>query len=169
MADPAGRTTVIGLGNPLMGDDGLGLRVCERLVTGWHIPPDVEVVDGGTWGMNLLPTIEDASSLLLLDAIDRGLPPGTPIVLTRDEIPRALSLKVSPHQVDLREVLALAQLRGTLPGRLTMLGVQPQRVELGEGLSPSVEAQVDTVVESALEQLRRWGHECEPRATAANA
>ena len=169
MADAVGRTTVIGLGNPLMGDDGLGLRVCERLVTGWHIPPDVEVVDGGTWGMNLLPTIEDASSLLLLDAIDRGLPPGTPILLTRDEIPRALSVKVSPHQIDLREVLALAQLRGTLPERLTMLGVQPQHVELGEGLSPPVEAQVDAVVESAVEQLRMWGHECEPRAAAANA
>lgn len=152
-----------------MGDDGLGLRACERLVAGWRIRPDVEVVDGGTWGMSLLPTIEDATSLLLLDAIDRGLPPGTPILLTRDEIPRVLSLKVSPHQVDLREVLALAQLRGTLPARLTMIGVQPQRVELGEGLSPPVEAQVDTVVGSALEQLRIWGHECEPRAAAANA
>lgn len=152
-----------------MGDDGLGLRVCERLVAGWHIPPDVEVVDGGTWGMNLLPTIEDASSLLLLDAIDRDLTPGAPIVLARDEIPRVLSLKVSPHQIDLREVLALAQLRGTLPARLTMIGVQPQRVELGEGLSPPVEAQVDSVVESALAQLREWGHECEPRAAAANA
>jgi hydrogenase maturation protease len=169
MADPTPGTTVIGLGNPLMSDDGLGLRVCERLLATWIIPPDVEVMDGGTWGMNLLPAIEDAASLLLVDAIDRGLAPGTPIILTREEIPRALALKVSPHQIDLREVLALAQLRGTLPERLTMIGAQPERVELGEGLSTSVEAQLDAVVASALAQLREWGHVCAPREAAAHA
>jgi hydrogenase maturation protease len=95
--------------------------------------------------------------------------PGTPIVLSREEIPRALALKVSPHQIDLREVLAVAQLRGTLPERLTMVGAQPQRIELGCGLSPPVQASLDDVVSAALDQLRAWGHICEPREVAAGA
>jgi hydrogenase maturation protease len=169
MADAAERVTVIGLGNPLMGDDALGLRACDRLVAAWDLPSAIEVIDGGTWGMNLLPAIEDAPALLLIDAIDRGLGPGTPIVLPREEIPRALSLKVSPHQIDLREVLAVAQLRGTLPERLTLVGAQPQRIELGCGLSPPVEASLDDVVAAALDQLREWGHTCEPREVVARA
>jgi len=169
MADFPGRTTVIGLGNPLMGDDALGLRARERLINSWNIPPTVDLVDGGTWGMNLLPIIEDASSLLFIDAIDRGAEPGTPIVLSGDEIPRALAHKVSPHQVDLSEVLAVAQLRGKLPRRMTMIGLQPQQVELGEGLSPPVEAGLDALVATAAHHLRLWGHACEPREVTASA
>lgn len=169
MGDGRPRTMVIGLGNPLMGDDGFGLRARTRLLESTRLPPDVEVVDGGTWGMNLLPLIEDAESLLLLDAIERGGLPGTPVCLTGEDIPRALSLKVSPHQIDLREVLAVAQLRGKLPARMTLLGVQPEFVELYEGLSPPVEAALDGVVEAALEQLRSWGHDVVPREATADA
>jgi len=169
MTEAPARVTVIGLGNPLMGDDALGLCACDRLLAAWELPSDIEVIDGGTWGMNLLPAIEDTPALLLIDAIDRGLVPGTPIVLSREEIPRALALKVSPHQIDLREVLAVAQLRGTLPERLTLVGAQPERIELGCGLSPPVQASLDDVVSAALDQLRAWGHICEPREVAAGA
>ena len=68
---------MIGLGNPIMGDDGLGLAVLEHLQAAYVFPPDVELVDGGTWGMNLLPIIEDAGELILIDAIDAGAPAGT--------------------------------------------------------------------------------------------
>lgn len=169
MAERPGRVTVIGLGNPLMGDDGLGLRARERLMASWSLSPGVELVDGGTWGMNLLPIIEDASSLLFIDAVDNGLPAGTPIVLSGDEIPRALALKISPHQVDLSEVLAVAQLRGTLPKRMTLIGLQPERIELGEGLSPPVEAGLDGLVTMAAHHLRLWGHGCEPREVTPSA
>ncbi len=109
------RTVVIGLGNPLMGDDGLGLAVLDELRTGYAFPPDVELVDGGTWGMNLLPVIEDADELILIDAIDVGATPGAFVRLEHHRLPRYLATKISPHQVDLRDVLALAELRGTLP------------------------------------------------------
>ena len=162
-------TVVLGLGNPLMGDDGLGVLAAQRLHEEWILPPEVEVLDGGTWGMNLLPVIDDTDELLLIDAIDQDMPPGTQIVLERDEIPRAFALKVSPHQIDLSEVIALAQLRGTLPDRMTAIGLQPERVELGAPLSPAIERHIDQLVSMAAYQLQLWGHRCESRYRSSHA
>lgn len=156
------RTVVLGLGNMLMTDDGIGLAALARLQDEWFIPRPVELVDGGTWGMNLLPIIESADRVLVLDAIDSGAEPGTLSVLRDAEVPRVLAQKLSPHQIDLREVLALAALRGTLPAELVALGVQPAVVELGTDLSPAVEARLDELVTLAAEQLGAWGIRCAP-------
>lgn len=154
------RTVVIGLGNPLMGDDGLGLVALERLRAGYAIPPEVELVDGGTWGMNLLPVIEDAGRVILIDAIDVGTAPGTPIRLERNRLPRYLATKISPHQVDLRDVLGLAELRGTLPNDTIALGLQPKRVALGNELSDVLRCRVDDLVAFVVQELAARGHEC---------
>jgi len=156
-------TVVIGIGNPLMGDDGIGLAALQR-IQAWEFEPFVERVDGGTWGMNLLQFIEEARRLLVLDAIEAGLDPGALVTLEGDEIPRFLSTKLSPHQIDLREVLALAELRGTLPEEIVAMGLQPGRVEMSERLSPEVEARLDDVVESCVERLRSWGHRASRRS-----
>jgi hydrogenase maturation protease len=156
------RTVVLGLGNMLMTDDGIGLAALARLQDEWFIPPQVELVDGGTWGMNLLPIIESADRVLVLDAIDSGAEPGTLAALRGEEVPRTLAQKLSPHQIDLREVLALAQLRGTLPAELVALGVQPDVVEMGTALSPTVAARLDELVAMAADQLRAWHVDCFP-------
>jgi hydrogenase maturation protease len=160
------RVTVIGLGNPLMGDDGLGVIAVQRLRDEWDFPPSVELIDGGTWGMRLLPEIEDAESLLLIDAINFDMPPGTDIELDRDEIPRAFALKVSPHQIDIAEVLALGELRNRLPDKMVALGLQPERIEFGAPLSRRVAERMDSLVANVVYQLKLWGHECAPRAGA---
>lgn len=162
--DPC-RTLVVGLGNPLMADDGLGLAALERLREEWEVPADVTLVDGGTWGMKLLPLIEEAEELLLLDAVRAARSPGTVIRLEREELPRYFSLKISPHQIDLREVLAVAELRGRLPTRIAVIGVEPEVVEMRHGLSPSVETRVDEVVRAAVDRLLVWGHPCRRRET----
>jgi len=156
----ADRTVVMGLGNPLMGDDGIGLAALERLRDEWIVPDDVELVDGGTWGMNLLPAVEDATRLLLLDAIRTAEPAGTPVVLAHNQIPRLFATKLSPHQIDLREVLALAELRGKLPGETVAMGLQPQEIAFGCPLSPPVERNLDLLVLLAIGQLEKWGHKC---------
>ena len=150
------RIVVLGLGNMLMADDGVGLSALARLEEEWFVPRHVSLVDGGTWGMNLLPVIEDADRLLIFDAIDRGEAPGTIIRLEGSEIPRFLSQKVSPHQIDLREVLALAELRGTLPRTMIALGVQPARVEMSTTLSPPVQANLDQLVRLGASTLQAW-------------
>ncbi len=136
-----------------MGDDGVGLEALERLRRDYELPGEVELVDGGTWGMSLLPVIEDSDRLLFIDAINTGAPAGTGIVLRRLEIPRYLSMKISPHQVDLRDVLAVAELRGTLPDETIAIGLQPDRVEMGVGLSPTLERRLDGLVATVVCQL----------------
>lgn len=170
MTDPLpSRTTVIGLGNPLMGDDGLGLAALARLARDWDLPATVEVLDGGTWGMNLLPMIEEAESLLFLDAIDARAEPGSQIVLEREEIPRYFAHKLSPHQIDLREVLALAEWRGTLPDRTAAMGLQPETVGLGVELSAVLQRRLPALVEAVVQRLRRDGHELRRRSEPAYA
>jgi hydrogenase maturation protease len=162
-------TIVLGLGNPLMGDDGVGLAALERLREGWDLPPDIELVDGGTWGMNLLPIIEDAGRVLLMDAIDVGAAPGTPITIERARLPRYLATKISPHQVDLRDVLALAELRGTLPADTVAIGLQPAVVELSNGLSDVLRVRLDDMVERAVGQLEAWGVSVHPKPVPVDA
>ena len=169
MGEDGARDVVIGVGNPLMGDDGIGLVALGRLQDEWDIAGDVLLVDGGTWGMNLLPTIEGARHLLLLDAIDARMPPGAEVTLVRDEIPRYFAHKLSPHQIDLRETLALAELRGTLPAETVAVGLQPERIELSLALSQSVAARVDALLATVRHQLSLWGHQCVPRRLPAHA
>jgi hydrogenase maturation protease len=142
-----------------MGDDGLGLVALEILRDSWNFQPDVELLDGGTWGMNLLPLIESAERVLLLDAIKAGAAPGTVVVLERDDLPRFFSTKLSPHQIDMREVLALAELRETLPDYIVAIGLQPEVVEMSTELSPVLRNNLDSLVDRVIQQLRDWGHE----------
>lgn len=159
--DRATGTVVLALGNPLMGDDGLGAAVIQRLRE-WEWDRDVRVVDGETWGLKLLPTIEEAQRLLIVDAIDVGAAPGTVVVLDGDELVKRLDITVSPHQVGLRDVLALAELRGSYPACVTAIGAQPGRVGFGEPLSAAMADALDAVVDAALRRLALWGHATQP-------
>jgi hydrogenase maturation protease len=147
---------VIGLGNPLMTDDGIGLALLDALQARGPFQPQPVFVDGGTWGMNLLPTIEDADRVLFLDAVNCGTAPGTAVRLERDRIPRWLGVKLSPHQIDLKEVLALAELRGRLPAEAVVVGIQPDRVEMGSGLSEAAVSGVEAALDLAVNTLEGW-------------
>lgn len=162
----AGTTAVLGLGNPLLADDAIGLVALERLVQDYLLDDDVTVHDGGTWGMQLMPMIEDAERVLFLDAIDRREEPGTLIRLEGEEIPATLATMISPHQLDLREVLAMTRLRGTFPSEAVAIGVQPASTETRVALSAEVAARVDDVVRAAVAQLQTWGHQVVPRDPA---
>ncbi len=163
-------TTVIGVGSPVMGDDGLGLHVLERLEQEWVLE-DVALIDGGTWGMKLLPDIEDADRLMFLDAINtQRHPPGTVLVLEKDEIPLVTDHnKLSPHQVGLQEVMAISEFRGTLPGHTCAIGVVPAVIDIATELSPVVAASVDACIEQVIVRLRLWGHTCTRREVAIGA
>jgi hydrogenase maturation protease len=159
-------TVVLGAGNLSMGDDGLGLAVLRRLREGWTLPPEVELAEGGIWGMTLLPLVEDARRLIVVDAITAGGQPGDPVELGREDLPTRYATRLSPHQVDLRDVFALATLRGTMPGEAVALGLEPLACDWGTELSPVVAAGVDAVASRVVTRLEAWGHAVRPRAVA---
>ena len=153
------RKVVLGLGNLIERDDGFGVRVAQALEAelGRELSQaGIELVDGGTLGLNLLPLVEDCSHLLVLDAVEAGAAPGALVELTKEQIPLFGGIKLSQHQVTFQEVLALAGLRGNLPERVHLIGVQPAVISSGLELSEAVEAQVPAAVERAVEVLREW-------------
>lgn len=161
MPEAAGPTRVIGVGSPVMGDDGIGIHALERLRTEWSLP-GVELVDGGTWGMTLLPEIETAGKLMFLDAINtQRHPPGTVLVVEKEQIPLVTDHnKLSPHQVDLREVLAVCEFRGTLPEETCAIGIVPDVVDLDCTTSDAAHAAQDAMLEAVIARLEAWGHPC---------
>lgn len=148
-----------------MGDDGLGLHVLQRMQAEWVFDEDIRLIDGGTWGMKLLPDIEDASRLMFLDAINtQRHPPGTVLLLEREQIPLITDHnKLSPHQVGLQEVMAVSEFRGTLPEQTCAVGIVPQTIDLATELTPVVQAGVDACIAMAIDRLRVWGHTCTRR------
>lgn len=153
-----GRKMVMGLGNILNRDEGLGvhaLKALEARLGG--LVPQVEFVDGGVLGLNLLPWVEESSHLLVLDAIDARKTPGTVLELARDEIPLYTLIKMSDHQVTFQEVLAMASFRDHLPPQLHLVGAQPEDLSIGVGMSPSIEAVLPQILQRAEAILAEWG------------
>lgn len=152
------QTVVLGLGNILLQDEGIGVRVIERLLERYDFPEEVQVIDGGTQGLDLLPYIEDATRLLVVDAVQAGKPPGTLMRLTGQDIPVFLDVtKISPHQESLQDLLAIASLKDYLPEQIVLWGVQIGELGVGLELSSPVAAQVARLVEKVLEELKAWG------------
>ena len=154
---------ILGLGNILLRDEGIGVRALERLQAEYRLPSQVRALDGGTMGLDLLPYLYGASRLLILDALQMGGPPGGLARLADDEIPSALVLKLSIHQVGLQELLAASRFQGTLPETVTLLGLEPVAIEWGLEFSPPVSAGLETLVQAAVQELRVWGLAVERR------
>lgn len=149
-------TLVLGLGNLLMGDDSFGVRAAQALARRFHWPDGVRVVDGGTLGLDLLPQLEGVERLLIIDALDFGLEPGTLMRLEGEEVPRAFANKLSVHQMGLQDLLAVAELQGHLPQQVVVWGVQAGAVELEMELSPAVAAAFEPAIAAVVDELAAW-------------
>jgi hydrogenase maturation protease len=148
---------VLGVGNLLNSDEGLGVHAVRRVKDRLAGLDGVAIEDGGTLGLNLLPLVEDASHLLILDAVDAGLSGGSVVELTKDQIPLMAGFKLSQHQLTFQEVLGLAMVRGKLPEHLHLIGVQPVSLEIGVEMSPVVAEKLAEVEARALRVLAGWG------------
>jgi hydrogenase maturation protease len=153
---PAARTLILGVGNLLLSDEGVGLRVVEQLAGAYELPESVQILDGGTLGLDLLYYLEGIENLLIVDAVEMGKEPGTLLRLEGDEVPSFLSIKMSPHQIGIPDMLFAAKLKDLYPRNVVLWGVQPATLETGLKLSPAVAAQVDVLVSRIVEQLEKW-------------
>lgn len=153
------RALVMGIGNVLWADEGFGVRAVEALHEAFELPAEVELLDGGTQGLNLLEPVVEAACVLVFDAIDFGLAPGELRVLRDREVPAWAGAKMSLHQQSFQELLAVADLKGQFPPRMTLIGVQPERLsDFGGSLSDSVRVRLPEAVALAVEELARWGY-----------
>ncbi len=148
-----GKSLVLGVGNLLLSDEGLGIHAIRRLVEMDCLPGDVEIIDGGTAGLNLLYYLEGVDYLVIIDAVETGLPPGSIIRLAGDRIPAYMALKVSPHEITLPDFLAAARLRDLYPKEVVVWGMQPALLDVGIELSPALFEKLDILVNHVVNEF----------------
>lgn len=159
------RVLVIGQGNVLLGDEALGPEVVRVLESRWELPPDVQVLEIGTQGLNLVPFLAGTEALVAVNSLHGAGPPGEVRVLDRDELMRNdAQYRMSPHAFGLKGHLQALEFAGAAPSRVWVVGAIPADVELRSGLSPSAKAAVPRVLDAVLELLRRLGVEPKERA-----
>lgn len=156
---------MLGIGNILWGDEGFGVRAVEAFHHGYSLPGDVTVMDGGTQGLYLVQFVADADQLLVFDAIDYGLAPGTLKIVRDNEVPKFTGAKkMSLHQTGFQEVLSAADLLGKYPKRLALVGCQPLDLEAwGAPLTDTVRNTIAPAIGAAVDILAEWGVSVRPR------
>ena len=171
----APKVLILGIGNVLWADEGFGVRVVEEIARRYRFGPNVRLLDGGTQGIYLVDQVRWADVLVVFDAVDYGLPPGTLKRVEGEEVPRFMGAKkMSLHQTGFQEVLAMADLMGDYPEHLLLIGVQPVELEdFGGSLRPEVKARIWPAISLACAYLAGFGVGCErldrPSADAATA
>lgn len=152
----SGRRTVLGLGNILRRDEGMGVHALRAMEKELGKKVDADWIDGGTLGLDLLPIVERSGQLLILDAVDRGEKGGSLIDMAGEEIPLYSRIRLSQHQISFQEVLGLARIRDHFPQRVHLLGIQPVDLSSGLELSPEVHAALPLLISRAGQILEQW-------------
>jgi len=150
---------VLGIGNVLWADEGFGVRCIQALQSRYEFAPHVRLIDGGTQGLYLIQHVQDATRLLIFDAIDYGLVPGTLKTVEGDNVPRFMGAKkMSLHQTGFQEVLMLAQLTEKFPRQVMLIGCQPEELDdYGGSLRPRVKRAMEDALALGVHALRNWG------------
>ena len=151
--------TILGIGNTLYTDEGLGVHALAALQEKYGMDQQVELVDGSTDGMSLLGPVEDTDYLIVIDAINAGKDGGHIIELHGNDIPAYYGIKMSIHQLGFQEVLLASKLREKYPKNIVMIGMQPTSLELGIGLSETNEAQLPQLLKLVEQQVGKWKNE----------
>jgi hydrogenase maturation protease len=165
LSGAADRILVLGLGNILLGDEGVGVRVAEALQAEYAFDPDIDIVDGGTSGMDMLDIVADRPHVIVVDAVNTGDPPGTLVTLTGEAAPAFFRNRISPHQLGLSDLLGALALMDRRPKGLTLVGCVPESLDTNLELTPRVAAQVPEMLEMVVDALKGLG----VRATRTSA
>ena len=156
------KAVVLGVGNILLSDEGFGVRVAEALSQRFRFPDAVEVLDGGTLGIELMRFLDGAQRLILIDAI-HGSEPGSFRIIQGDDVRLYFQEKVSLHEMGIQEVLASLVVMEKPIAEIVVIGVVPQSLEISLDLTPLVASRIDEATDSVIRQLHDWGLECSAR------
>ena len=155
---------VLGLGNVLLGDDGLGAAALAILERNYRVPVGVKLVDGGTLGLSLLDLIADARHVILVDAVRTEAPPGTLVRLDGADVMDAVLARLSPHQVGVADLLDAARMIDCYPQTVTLLGLVPEVIDLAVERSSAVGAGLEELVAATVREVQNLGYEMVPEA-----
>ncbi|MFO0600303.1 MAG: HyaD/HybD family hydrogenase maturation endopeptidase [Myxococcaceae bacterium] len=153
----APQVVVLGVGNVLMSDEGVGVHTVNELEKRFEFPENVRCVDGGTSTQELMGDLENLDHLIVIDAVRSGAAPATVLRLEGAAVPAAFTTKLSPHQVGISDLLATLTLLGREPKNVVLLGVEPAVLSLDLNLSPTVAARVPELLTKVLDELARCG------------
>jgi hydrogenase maturation protease len=157
---------VVGLGNILLRDEGVGVRLVERFAERFELPSEVEVLDGGTSGMELIHSIAGRDALIVCDAVVSDKPPGSLTRIAGEELPASFRTRLSPHQLGLSDLLATLRLLEQAPRHIALIGIAPQRLDLGTELSPRVESALEEALALLIAEIESLGLRLHPRGVA---
>ncbi len=149
---------VLGLGNLMRTDDATGMLAARRLSADSRLSDEIEVIEGGTLGLDLLHAVYGISHLLVLDAVDTGAAPGTLVRFAGERL-RDLPTSKSVHLLGLSDLINVMRLMEAPPMDTVLLGVQPESTDWGTALTPAVAASQNRLVEIALTQISQWEEE----------
>lgn len=152
------RAVVLGVGNTILTDEAAGVRAVEALEKAYKMPPGVQVIDGGTSGMEMIEDLSNLDFLIVIDVVKTGAAPGTIVKIAGDEIPVFFRRKLSPHQIALPDVLACLELLDTMPREIIVLGVELISLELGMEMTPTVARQIPVLADMAAAELAHRGY-----------
>jgi hydrogenase maturation protease len=155
--------TILGLGNILMQDEGVGVYSANLLKDNYNFSPDIKIIDGGTTGTDLLPYFEESDKILIIDAVNFEKDPGYIDVIENDNILTTITAKISLHHLGLSDVLSLIKLLGITPSEICLVGIQPVTMELGLDISNEMKKFSDKILETVISKLSSWGISCEKK------
>jgi hydrogenase maturation protease len=151
---------VVGLGNILLRDEGVGVHAANTIKQRYTFSPDVEIIDGGTMGLDLLPIFEGRDKVLIIDAVDFGREPGHIGTIENDDIPSVLNSKLSVHHINLSDVLFAAKLMDISPSEICLIGIQPQSLDVGLDMTGEIKGKIEILIDAVIGKLKEWNVKC---------
>ena len=155
---------LLGIGNILLRDEGIGVHTVNKIKERYTFEPEIDIIDGGTKGLDLLPLFEGRKKVLIVDAVDWGNKPGSISILRNGEIPARLHSKLSVHHIGLGEVLLAAQMLNIMPEEICLVGIQPGSIDTGIDMTPEVNSKMEDLISTVIDILRDWGVKCLKRS-----
>lgn len=150
------RTLILGVGNPLMADEGIGIEAVRVLNERFKFPENIELVDGGTKGLELLRFFDDVKNLIIIDAIFvSGKSAGEIVLIEKDRVKYYLKSKMSVHDIGLEDLFSVLEFTGKMPENVLIIGMVPEKIEFSYGLSDTVKGKMEELIKEVLKQINR--------------
>lgn len=150
------KITVLGIGNILLQDEGLGVKTAQLLIEKYRFPSNVQILDGGTLGMSLIPFLDGTKKLIIVDAVSGKLAPGSIYELKNEDVQVYFKQTVSLHDLGIQDVLAMLEILEKPISEIVVFGIQPEIIDVGLELSGTVASAVNKLINIVVGQLKDW-------------